>query len=257
MKAAVAASFARPGLVTAATDHDNLAVLEAAPGSLGTSSLCHVATKRRAVRLLTLDGNKPSVEALAAGRYPMAKSLHLVAREARDGAVKAFCGFVHGPEAAPLLRANGHLPAADHRSGQAGKHVVAQTAGRVPFQRTVTGLTLALSAAVGLAPRLGHYALSCEREMAALRLEAASSADRITRLARLRPDTWRFEALRLGEMLAPPGDAPASGGRRLVDAAGAVLAGNAPFGALQNPALAASVQVPVFQRRQGCAPGRG
>lgn len=120
MHEAVATSFRRPGLVTAATDHDNLEALEVVAGTFGTASLSHILTERRNVRLLTLDGHAPTVEAVAASRYPLVKSFYVTRRQALSPAAADFAAFMMSPEAATLLRGHGHLPVADATAARVG-----------------------------------------------------------------------------------------------------------------------------------------
>lgn len=99
---------------------------------------------------------------------------------------------------------------------------------RLPLRRAVTALALGLSVLVGVAPPAGYYVLGRQREMAALRFEAASAAEQVSELASRRPDLWKYEALRLEAMLVPPASVGATGPRRLVDAQGTVLAAHTP-----------------------------
>ena len=110
MARAVEAAQRRLGLVNAATDQDSADALEAIRGSFGTITLAQFLAERRRLTLLALDGVEPSTEALAARRYPLAKTFYAVTREEPAPAVAAFLDFLAGPEARAVLARLGQEP---------------------------------------------------------------------------------------------------------------------------------------------------
>lgn len=109
MNSAISVALARPGLRMADTDQDNADALEQLPGSLGTSTLTQILTEGRALRALDLDGVAPTLQALAAGRYPYFKTLYLVTGRSPSPLAKDFVAFVHSPAGQAVLARSGNL----------------------------------------------------------------------------------------------------------------------------------------------------
>lgn len=106
---AVAAAETAAGMVVANTDQENLDAVETVPGALGGSSLGQVLAERRRLKVLTLDGVRPSPENLAGGRYAAEKTLYLVTRAQVPPAVRKFVEFCRSPEGRRILSQNGYL----------------------------------------------------------------------------------------------------------------------------------------------------
>lgn len=100
----------RPGVTTAGNDQDNADALESVVGAFGAITLAQQQTERRRVALLALDGMPPSVAAMVAGRYTLAKTLHAVTRGAPAPVVAGFLDFVFGADGRDILAASGHEP---------------------------------------------------------------------------------------------------------------------------------------------------
>ena len=104
---ALDAAYRREGMVTAMTDQDAADALEKVPGAFGTTTLSLVTTERRDIRILALDGVRPSPERLADGSYPHAKTFFLVTGANPPPAVRAFIAFIRSPAGASILRTSG------------------------------------------------------------------------------------------------------------------------------------------------------
>jgi phosphate transport system substrate-binding protein len=109
MSGAISVALARKGLRMADTDQDNADALETLPGSLGTTTLTQILTENRALRALTLDGVTPTLQSLAAGRYPYYKTLHLITGRSLSPLAKDFVAFVHSPAGQAVLARSGNL----------------------------------------------------------------------------------------------------------------------------------------------------
>jgi phosphate transport system substrate-binding protein len=101
----------RPGLVMAGSDQENADMLEALPGSFGTTSLGQIITEERKLKPLALDGTIPTLEAVKGGSYPHTYPLYSVVRPAHASMPAAFLAFLDTPEAQTILAAAGFLPA--------------------------------------------------------------------------------------------------------------------------------------------------
>lgn len=111
MAAAVDSAFTRAGLITAATDQENLDTLERLPGSLGTALLGQVRAEGRSLKMLSLDGVAPSTDTLLSGRYRHQKTIYLVLRSEPSPLAAMFAAFVASPSGHDLLvGVGGFLP---------------------------------------------------------------------------------------------------------------------------------------------------
>lgn len=102
MAAAVVLMQRRPGLVTAATDHEQAEALEAAPGTLGGLSLAMIMSERRPLKVLPL--RDPPADT-----WPVFKHLFLVTRIDSSPAVLRFVAMLRSEPAARILAAHGHI----------------------------------------------------------------------------------------------------------------------------------------------------
>jgi phosphate transport system substrate-binding protein len=112
LAAAMDVALAREGMLVAATNQDCHAILVRTPGAVGPSSLTQIVTEDPALTPLAWDGVEPTLDNLAAGRYPLAKTLHLVVRAPPSPAVRRFLAFLGSAEARAILEQTGNLPVA-------------------------------------------------------------------------------------------------------------------------------------------------
>lgn len=108
MRAAKTAAEQRKGMFFAVTDQDAADALEKMPGSLGPTSLALVLGERRELKVLALDGVMPDVRSLAAGSYPLYKTMLLATGPKSSAAAKAFVEFARSPAAREILVKNGY-----------------------------------------------------------------------------------------------------------------------------------------------------
>jgi phosphate transport system substrate-binding protein len=113
---AVSVALARPGLLTVATDQENADYLERLPGSFGAMSIGQMRTESRRVVALALDGEMPSIAALADGRYKLSRTLHVVWRHQPTEDVADFLKFLRAEHATKLLIRLGHIALASAES---------------------------------------------------------------------------------------------------------------------------------------------
>lgn len=111
---ALTTAINRPGMVIAATDQDSADKIEILPGAVGTSTLAQIITENRRLRPLALEGVDPTPENLAAGRYPLFKTLFLMTYDNPPAEVQGFVAFVLSPTGKDLLRKTGHLASVAH-----------------------------------------------------------------------------------------------------------------------------------------------
>ncbi|MEW6163696.1 MAG: substrate-binding domain-containing protein [Pseudomonadota bacterium] len=104
---AVIAALDRPGMVLANTDVDNAEMLGRAKGMFGTMTLCQLRSQGLALKPLAFDGVLPTPEALASGRYPLFKTLHVVTRRDPPPAASRFVDFLFSAAGRRVISENG------------------------------------------------------------------------------------------------------------------------------------------------------
>lgn len=112
MTDAIKIALERPGLLTVATDQENADALERLPGAFGAMSLGQIRAESRNVVPLTLDGEPPTIEDLAASRYKLSRTLYVVWRDKPGVDAAAFVAFLATPQSKDILARLGHIPLA-------------------------------------------------------------------------------------------------------------------------------------------------
>ena len=111
MKDAVRLAEKRPGLFTGITDQDAADQIERIPGSFGVTSYTLVASEKRKIKALAVDGIFPVGKNGVNDKYPYFMTLYLVHMKDRNtGAVRNFIDYIHSKEGEKILRMNGHIP---------------------------------------------------------------------------------------------------------------------------------------------------
>jgi phosphate transport system substrate-binding protein len=108
MREAMVAAEQRKGMMFTVTDQETADAVEKTPGGLGPSTLALLASEKRALKALVLDGVVPDAQNLASGRYPLVKQLFLVTGPKSPSAALAFLNFVKSRAGRQVLEANGH-----------------------------------------------------------------------------------------------------------------------------------------------------
>ena len=109
MEKAVQKALSREGMLVAMTDQENADLLVKVKGAFGTAALSQIMAEKRPLRVLPLDGVKPSLASLAAGTYPYSKAFFAVAGPRSSPAVGRFIEFLFSPEGKAILTRTGHL----------------------------------------------------------------------------------------------------------------------------------------------------
>lgn len=116
LKSASEKAHSIPGVFVGMTDQEAAEQIERTPGSFGTTSASLVASEKRKIKALSVDGVFPAPSNIAdgihisAGRYPYAMTLSLVYRKDKyEGAVKDFIVFVFSKEGRKILSESGHV----------------------------------------------------------------------------------------------------------------------------------------------------
>ena len=107
MASALDAARARHDVPTAATDQDCLDAAENLQDSLAGSTLTQIKTEHRNLRLASIDGIAPSIEALENGSYPFSKTLYFVLPAQKKPDAERFIAFLRSPAGHAALRETG------------------------------------------------------------------------------------------------------------------------------------------------------
>jgi phosphate transport system substrate-binding protein len=110
LKSASEKAHSIPGVFVGNTDQDAAAQIEKTPGSFGTTSSSLVASERRKIKALSVDGVSPTLANVSAGKYPYALTLSLVYKKDKyKGSIKDFIEFVFSSDGQKILSDNGHV----------------------------------------------------------------------------------------------------------------------------------------------------
>ena len=111
MKNAVESSKRRPGMFTGITDQDAADQIERTPGSFGVTSYSLVASEKRNIKPLAVDGISPAGKDGVNEKYPYSITLSLVYVKDRTGpGVESFLRYISSKEGEKILKMNGHIP---------------------------------------------------------------------------------------------------------------------------------------------------
>jgi len=102
MAQAVAAARRQPWALVAVTDPESNEMVAKTPGAIGMASLASVRVEGRPLRILTLDGVAGTPEALAQGRYPLAKPIVFVTTRKSSPAVRTIVEHAFSAEGRAL-----------------------------------------------------------------------------------------------------------------------------------------------------------
>jgi phosphate transport system substrate-binding protein len=109
MVSAIESARTRQDVPVAATDQDNADAAERISGSLTGSTLTQIKTEQRPLRLLSIDGVTPSLEALESGAYPFSKTIYFILPAKNNPSAEAFVAFLRSPAGQAMLRGGGNL----------------------------------------------------------------------------------------------------------------------------------------------------
>lgn len=101
---AVSQAKTRSGINMAATDQDNVKMLEATPGGFGMVALAMLTTAQTRLKILTFNGVEPSLRNLEQGRYPLVREYYLVTRNPANKTVNEIVSLAGSASGASLFK---------------------------------------------------------------------------------------------------------------------------------------------------------
>jgi len=108
--AALDAALVRSGVLVAGTNQECEEAIAKTPGSLGPTTLLQMRTENRLLAKQSWNGAEPSLDNLASGAYPLAKTLYLLTLPSAGPGARRFIGFLGSAEARRILREAGSEP---------------------------------------------------------------------------------------------------------------------------------------------------
>jgi phosphate transport system substrate-binding protein len=110
LKSASEKAHSIPGVCVGITDQEAAVQIEKTPGSFGTTSSSLVASEKRKIKALSVNGTAPTLSNISFGKYPYAVTLSLVyKRDKYRGAIKDFIEHVFSRDGQKLLSDNSHV----------------------------------------------------------------------------------------------------------------------------------------------------
>lgn len=106
---AVGLGLARAGMAYAENDLDAVELLTRTSGSVGTTTLGLLKMTKHSLQIYPLDGVYPTMQSLAEGRYPLSKSIFVVAGRQPSESARRFIEFLRTPQARDVLRRADYL----------------------------------------------------------------------------------------------------------------------------------------------------
>lgn len=110
----VSQAKARPGMLMAVTDQDNLKLLQTTPGAFGMTTLAMATAEQAKVRLVSFNGTKPTLQTLIQGHYPLVRDYYLVTRPPVRKPTQNIINFVRSAKAIALMKALNCAPMEQH-----------------------------------------------------------------------------------------------------------------------------------------------
>jgi phosphate transport system substrate-binding protein len=111
MKDAVASSKKRPGIFIGGTDQDAADQIERTPGSFGMTSYALVASEKRDIKPLAVDGIPPAGKDGVNEKYPYSMTLSLVyVKDRTTPEMESFLRYLSSKEGEKILKMYGHIP---------------------------------------------------------------------------------------------------------------------------------------------------
>ncbi len=117
MDKAVSVAQKHKGMIVAVTDPESIDVIEKMPGAVGFAGLSSLVVEETQLNRLSLNGVKPTLQALASGSYPLAKDARFITTEKASPVVKRFLKFVYSPQGRAIAEKAGLLVEAGGNAG--------------------------------------------------------------------------------------------------------------------------------------------
>jgi phosphate transport system substrate-binding protein len=116
MDQAMTLAMAREGMIRAVTDQENVDTVVKTPGSLAVGTLTQLYAEKRPVKVLALNGVKPSAGGVGNGSYPLSVPLYLLTSTRTSAAARQFVDFIHSGDGGKILAKYGNIVGKERRA---------------------------------------------------------------------------------------------------------------------------------------------
>jgi|SRR5665647_699471 len=106
---AIEAARRRPDVPVAATDQDNVNIVQKLVGSFSLAGYGQIIAEKPDVRMIAINGVMPNLDTMADKTYPYEKMFYLVFASDRSAGAEQFVKFLHSAEGSKVLTATGNL----------------------------------------------------------------------------------------------------------------------------------------------------
>lgn len=113
MNEAVTQAQSGRGMITEVTDLESNQTVANTIGSIGTSGLAGIMVEKTSLKILSLNGVRPTIESLADGRYPLAKEIHFVTPSHPSESAQKFLDFIYSDQGRAIVENVGVLTGTD------------------------------------------------------------------------------------------------------------------------------------------------
>lgn len=118
MNAAMTAAHAREGMLIAITDPESNETIAKTPGAIGATGLPGVLVGGEPLKVLALNGVKPTPAALANGSYPMQKAIRFATLKNCSSASLKLLDFIYSPRGRAIAEKTGVRVTATGKGGK-------------------------------------------------------------------------------------------------------------------------------------------
>lgn len=109
MNIAIDIAHARPGMIMAITDPESYSAIARTPGGIGTTGMNSIISKKLNLKILTLNGIKPTLKTISNGTYPLVKEINFSTTAKTSPTALRLIGYIFSPQGRAIAQKSGVL----------------------------------------------------------------------------------------------------------------------------------------------------
>jgi len=118
MNSAIDIAHARPGMILAITDPESYSAIARTPGGIGTTGMNSIISEKLHLKILSLNGIKPSLKTISNGTYPLAKEISFATTAKTPPAALKLINYIFSPRGRAIAEKSGVLVTAGLTEGK-------------------------------------------------------------------------------------------------------------------------------------------